>query len=163
MSLCGTSCPLTWLYYMKGDLLTQAQTCYGDFGAINLGCIIEGGLLTQVQTHAMETLGPINLAVIKRWSANTDKHRLWRLWGPLTWLYYRGVACLTVVTKLPSSIGIQFCTAQMCIHLTLHLNCTVVPFPPKLNYIHTLTAGGEYIQRPMNNNYHCHVVLWLLS
>ena len=36
------------------------NTCYGDFGA---GCIIEGGLLTQVQTHAM---------------------------GPLTWLYYRG-------------------------------------------------------------------------
>ncbi len=31
------------------------------------GCIIEGGLLTQVQTHVME-----------------------RLWGPLTWLYYRG-------------------------------------------------------------------------
>ncbi len=28
------------------------------------GCIIEGGLLTQVQTHAMETLGPINLAVL---------------------------------------------------------------------------------------------------
>ncbi len=27
-------------------------------------CIIEGGLLTQVQTHAMETLGPINLAVL---------------------------------------------------------------------------------------------------
>ncbi len=29
-------------------------------------------MLTQVQTHAMETLGPINLAVIKRWPA---KHR----------------------------------------------------------------------------------------
>ncbi len=26
--------------------------------------IIEGGLLTQVQTHAMKTLGPINLAVL---------------------------------------------------------------------------------------------------
>ncbi len=40
--------PLTWLYY------------------------IEGGLLTQVQTHAMETLGPINLAVLYRgWPANT--------------------------------------------------------------------------------------------
>ncbi len=30
----------------------------------NSGCIIEGGVLTQVQTHAMETLGPINLAVL---------------------------------------------------------------------------------------------------
>ena len=30
----------------------------------NSDCIIEGGLLTQVQTHAMETLGPINLAVL---------------------------------------------------------------------------------------------------
>ena len=30
----------------------------------NSGCIIEGGLLTQVQTHAMETLGNINLAVL---------------------------------------------------------------------------------------------------
>ena len=27
-------------------------------------CIIEGGLLTQVQTHATENLGPINLAVL---------------------------------------------------------------------------------------------------
>ena len=26
-------------------------------GQINSGCIIEGGLLTQVQTHAMETFG----------------------------------------------------------------------------------------------------------
>ncbi len=26
-------------------------------GQINSGCIIEGGLLTQVQTHAMETSG----------------------------------------------------------------------------------------------------------
>ncbi len=32
-------------------------------GQTNSGCIIEGGLLTQVQTHAMETLEPINLAV----------------------------------------------------------------------------------------------------
>ena len=31
-------------------------------GQTNSGCIIEGGLLTQVQTHAMETLRPINLA-----------------------------------------------------------------------------------------------------
>ena len=31
----------------------NTNTCYGDFGA---GCIIEGGLLTQVQTHAM---GPL--------------------------------------------------------------------------------------------------------
>ncbi len=31
---------------------------------LGAGCIIEGGLLTQVQTHAMETLGPINLAVL---------------------------------------------------------------------------------------------------
>ncbi len=30
----------------------------------NSDCIIEGGLLTQVQTHAMETLGSINLAVL---------------------------------------------------------------------------------------------------
>ncbi len=30
----------------------------------NNGCIIEDGLLTKVQTHAMETLGPINLAVL---------------------------------------------------------------------------------------------------
>ncbi len=37
------------------------NTCYGNFGA---GCIIEGGLLTQVQTHAMETLGHINLAAL---------------------------------------------------------------------------------------------------
>ncbi len=35
-----------------------------SFGAHEPGCIIEGGLLTQVQTHAMETLGPINLAVL---------------------------------------------------------------------------------------------------
>ncbi len=34
-------------------------------GPINLAVlIIEGGLLTQVQTHAMETLRPINLAVL---------------------------------------------------------------------------------------------------
>ncbi len=37
------------------------NTCYGDFGS-NSGCIIV--VLTQVQTHAMETLGPINLAVL---------------------------------------------------------------------------------------------------
>ncbi len=35
------------------------------------GCIIEGGLLTQVQAHAMETLGAINLAVYRGWPANT--------------------------------------------------------------------------------------------
>ncbi len=28
-------------------------------------CIIEGGLLTQVETHAVETLGAINLAVLR--------------------------------------------------------------------------------------------------
>ncbi len=40
-------------------------------GPINLAVlIVEGGLLTQVQTHAMETLGPINLAY-RGWPANT--------------------------------------------------------------------------------------------
>ncbi len=33
-------------------------------GQTNSGCIIEGGLLIQVQTHAMETLGSINLVEI---------------------------------------------------------------------------------------------------
>ena len=32
-------------------------------GQTNSGCTKEG-LLTQVQTHAIETLGPINLAVL---------------------------------------------------------------------------------------------------
>ncbi len=41
----------------EGGLLTQVQThAMETLGTINLAaCIIEGGLLTQVQTHAMET------------------------------------------------------------------------------------------------------------
>ena len=53
--------PLTWLYYRGWPANTGPNTCYGDLGPINLA---EGGLLTQVQTHAMETLGLINLAVL---------------------------------------------------------------------------------------------------
>ncbi len=49
---------------------------------------IEGDLLTQVQTHAMETLGP--LTWLYGLLTQVSKHMLWRLWGPLTWLYYRG-------------------------------------------------------------------------
>ncbi len=36
---------------------------------LNIGCIIEGDLLTQVQTHAMETLGPINWLYYRGWPA----------------------------------------------------------------------------------------------
>ena len=48
---------------IEGGLLTQVQT-HAMERLWGPGCIIEGGLLTQVQTHAMETLGPINLAVL---------------------------------------------------------------------------------------------------
>ncbi len=34
---------------------TRSNTCYGDFGA---WLYYGGGLLTQIQTHAMETFGP---------------------------------------------------------------------------------------------------------
>ena len=45
-----------WLYYRGWPANTGPNTCYGDFGTINLAVfIIEGGLLTQVQTHAMES------------------------------------------------------------------------------------------------------------
>ena len=47
---------------IEGGLLTQVQTHAME--TLGPGCFIEGGLLTQVQTHAMETLGPINLAVL---------------------------------------------------------------------------------------------------
>ncbi len=46
-------------------MLTQVQThAMETLAPINLAVLLEGGLLTQVQTHAMETLGPINLAVL---------------------------------------------------------------------------------------------------
>ncbi len=48
--------PLTWLYYRGWPANTGPNTCYGE--TLGPGCIIEGGLLTQVQTHAMEALGP---------------------------------------------------------------------------------------------------------
>ncbi len=48
----NVSVVLVWSAYSGGPVCS------------NSGCIIEGGLLTQVQTHAMETLGPINLAVL---------------------------------------------------------------------------------------------------
>ena len=40
-------------------------------GQTNSGCIIEGGLLTQVQTHAMETLGPLTWLYYRGWPVNT--------------------------------------------------------------------------------------------
>ncbi len=51
---------------VEGGLLTQVQThAMETLGPINLAVLyIEGGLLTQVQTHAMETLGPVKLAVL---------------------------------------------------------------------------------------------------
>ncbi len=50
---------------IEGGLLTQVQTdAMETLGPINLAVFIEGGPLTQVQTDAMETLGPINLAVL---------------------------------------------------------------------------------------------------
>ncbi len=54
--------PLTWLYYRGWPANTGPNTCY--MGPLFNLAIIEGGLLTQVQTHAMETLGSINLAVL---------------------------------------------------------------------------------------------------
>ena len=52
-----------WLTYVFSSIRFAFCEC-GLSSQTNSGCIIEGGLLTQVQTHAMETLGPINLAVL---------------------------------------------------------------------------------------------------
>ena len=48
------------------ELSGTACTAMIQFVVATLGrpTVIEGGLLTQVQTHAMEALGPINLAVL---------------------------------------------------------------------------------------------------
>ncbi len=61
-------------------------------GQTNSGCIIEGGLLTQVQTHAME-----------------------RLWGPLTWLYCRDTTidkfhCISCLAKQLIVIKLTCCS-----------------------------------------------------
>ncbi len=49
---------------MVSDVLEACTVGTAVVIQTNSGCIIEGGLLTQVQTHAVETLVPINLAVL---------------------------------------------------------------------------------------------------
>ncbi len=50
-------------------------------GQTNSGCIIEGGLLTQVQTHAMETWDPLTWLYYRGWPANTGPNTCYRDFG----------------------------------------------------------------------------------
>ncbi len=76
----GTHCTVQNAFLSYGHALIRSKVV-ATFGQTNSGCIIEGGLLTQVQTHAMES--------------------------SLTWLYYRGWPANTGPNTCYGDFGVQ--------------------------------------------------------